>query len=275
MNRIDRCFATLRQSGRGALMPYITAGDPRPELTARLMHAMVEAGADIIELGVPFSDPMADGPVVQRAAERALAAGTTPRRVFEIVAEFRRLDPDTPVVLMGYLNPIEAMGPQAFVRAAGEAGVDGMLTVDAPPEEAEVLRAALEAVGMHPIFLTAPNTGPERLGPISAAARGFLYHVSLKGVTGAAHLDVEAVAGKVAQMRALTGLPIAVGFGISDAASARRIARVADGVIVGSALVRLIEEYSPVSDEAVLTAVSDALASIRRAIDEVSDEVPD
>lgn len=209
------------------------------------MHAMVRAGADLIELGVPFSDPMADGPVVQRAAERALAGGMTLRRVLDLVAEFRREDDETPVVLMGYLNPVEAMGCASFAAAARDAGVDGALTVDMPPEEGQELCAALAAAGLHPIFLVAPNTGDDRLRSIGAAGRGFLYHVSLKGVTGAAHLDVAAVGLKVAGMRALTGLPIAVGFGIRDADSAAGVARIADGVVVGSALVGLIERTAP------------------------------
>jgi tryptophan synthase alpha chain len=267
MNRIDRLFEKLRQSGRKALMPYITAGDPRSSVTVPLMHAMVRAGADAIELGVPFSDPMADGPVIQRAAERALAAGMTLRRVLEMVAEFRREDSETPVVLMGYLNPVEAMGYEEFATAARKAGVDGALTVDMPPEEAGELCAALEAAGLHPIFLVAPNSGAERLRAIGAAGRGFLYHVSLKGVTGAAHLDVAAVERKVADMRAQTGLPIAVGFGIRDAESAAGIARIADGVVVGSALVRLIEENCTASDEAVIAAVAESLGTMRSAMD--------
>lgn len=267
MNRIDRLFEGLRQSGRKALIPFITAGDPRTSLTVPLMHAMVRAGADVIELGVPFSDPMADGPVIQRAAERALAAGMTLRRVLEMVAEFRRENTETPVVLMGYLNPVEAMGYQAFASAARDAGVDGVLTVDMPPEEAAEFRAALDEAGLHPIFLAAPNSGAERLRLIGAVGRGFLYHVSLKGVTGAAHLDVAAVERKIADMRAQTGLPIAVGFGIRDAASAASIARIADGVVVGSALVRLIEENCTASDEVLIVTVSEALAAMRSAMD--------
>lgn len=274
MNRIDRRFASLRQSGRKALMPYITAGDPRSGVTVPLMHAMVRAGADLIELGVPFSDPMADGPVVQRAAERALAGGMTLRRVLDLVAEFRREDDETPVVLMGYLNPVEAMGCAAFAAAARDAGVDGALTVDMPPEEGQELCAALAAVGLHPIFLVAPNTGDDRLRSIGAAGRGFLYHVSLKGVTGAAHLDVAAVGLKVAGMRALTGLPIAVGFGIRDADSAAGVARIADGVVVGSALVGLIEKNCTAADETVIAAVAEALGAMRVAIDAATDKGP-
>lgn len=269
MSRIANRFRQLQQAGRRALIPYITAGDPRPQLTVPMMHALVVAGADIIEIGVPFSDPMADGPVIQRAAERALAQGMTLRRVFDMVAEFRSRDSDTPVVLMGYLNPVEAMGYTAFAGAAARAGVDGALTVDMPPEEAGELAAAFAAAGIDPIFLIAPNTPDERLRMIGAAGRGFLYHVSLKGVTGAAHLDVAAVAAKIAAIRASAALPVVVGFGIRDAASAARVGALADGVVVGSALVTLVEETQQASDEAVLAAVSERLRSMREAIDAV------
>lgn len=269
MSRITNRFRQLQQAGRRALIPYITAGDPRPQLTVPMMHALVAAGADIIEIGVPFSDPMADGPVIQRAAERALAQGMTLRRVFDMVVEFRSRDSDTPVVLMGYLNPVEAMGYTAFAGAAARAGVDGALTVDMPPEEAGELAAAFAAAGIDPIFLIAPNTPDERLRMIGAAGRGFLYHVSLKGVTGAAHLDVAAVAAKIAAIRASAALPVVVGFGIRDAASAARVGALADGVVVGSALVTLVEETQQASDEAVLAAVSERLRSMREAIDAV------
>lgn len=267
MSRIASRFRQLGQAGRKALIPYITAGDPHPRLTVPLMHAMAAAGADVIELGVPFSDPMADGPVIQRASERALAHHVTLRGVLEMVAEFRRRDADTPVVLMGYLNPVEAMGYQAFATAAARAGVDGVLTVDMPPEEAADLVAALTAADLDPIFLSAPNTGDGRLRAIGAAGRGFLYHVSLKGVTGAAHLDAAAVGAKVAGMRACTALPIAVGFGVKDAETAARIAAIADGVVVGSALVRLIEETQGEADDTVVAAVSERLGGMRAAID--------
>lgn len=270
MNRIATRFDRLARARRKALIPYVTAGDPRPRLIVPMMHAMVAAGADIIELGVPFSDPMADGPVIQRAAERALGEGMTLRRVLEAVAAFRRDDGDTPVVLMGYLNPVEAMGYEAFAATAAAAGVDGALTVDAPPEEAADLTRALTAAGIDPIFLIAPNTDAGRLRTIGAAGRGFLYHVSLKGVTGAANLDVDAVAQKVKAIRAVAALPVAVGFGIKDAASAARVSAVADGVVVGSALVQLIEESRDAADEAVLAAVSERLRAMRRAIDEAA-----
>jgi len=266
MSRLAGCFERLRASGRKALIPYVTAGDPSPTLTVPLLRAMVQAGADVIELGVPFSDPMADGPVIQRASERALAHHVSLHGVLDLVREFRRGDAATPVVLMGYLNPVEAMGYAAFAAAAADAGVDGVLTVDLPPEEAGGLLGALEAHGLDPIFLVAPNTTAERLRRISAAARGFIYYVSLKGVTGAAHLDIESVRGKVAEMRRCTALPIGVGFGIRDAAAAAAVADVADAVVIGSALVKIIEESGRDGD--VVARVSARLAEMRRAIDD-------
>jgi len=266
MSRIAGCFERLRAAGRKALIPYVTAGDPAPALTVPLMHAMVKAGADVVELGVPFSDPMADGPVIQRASERALAHHLSLHGVLDLVREFRRRDGATPVVLMGYLNPVEAMGYGAFAAAAAEAGVDGVLTVDLPPEEAGDLLAALESRDLDPIFLVAPTSTPERLRRISAAARGFIYYVSLKGVTGATHLDVESVRGKVTQLRAFTDLPIGVGFGIRDAATAAAVAEVADAVVIGSALVKIIEEAGQDAGGTAST-ISARLAEIRRAID--------
>jgi tryptophan synthase alpha chain len=230
------------------------------------MHAMAAAGADVIELGVPFSDPMADGPVIQRASERALAHHVSLHGVFDMVREFRRRDSATPVVLMGYLNPVEAMGYGVFAAAAAAAGIDGVLTVDLPPEEAAGLLGALEGCELDPIFLVAPTSTPERLRRISAAARGFIYYVSLKGVTGATHLDVESVRGKVAQLRAFTELPIGVGFGIRDAASAAAVADVADAVVIGSALVKIIEEAGEDADD-IARGISARLEEIRRAID--------
>ncbi len=266
MSRIQHCFDTLRAAGRKALIPFVTAGDPRPELTVPLMHAMKAAGADIIELGVPFSDPMADGPVIQRASERALRHHVSLHQVLDMVAEFRAQDPDTPVVLMGYLNPIEVMGYEAFARAAQEAGVDGALTVDMPPEEAAGYVAALQAAEIDPVFLLAPTSTEERLRVISAMARGFVYYVSLKGVTGAATLDVAAVAARLQQIRAITDMPIGVGFGIKDAVTAARIARIADAVVVGSALVRIIEAAD--DDEVrIRREVAALLAEMRHAID--------
>ncbi len=272
MSRIAGMFARLRRDGRCALIPYFTAGDPDPEATVPVMHAAVAAGADLIELGVPFSDPMADGPVIQAACERALAHHTTLTRVLEMVARFRETDPDTPVVLMGYLNPVEAMGYGCFATAAGQAGVDGVLTVDMPPEESAALEQALAEQGLDPIFLIAPTTSPARISRICASARGFVYYVSLKGVTGAANLDVDAVAHKLREIRAVTDLPVGVGFGIRDAADAARIAALADAVVVGSALVRRVGSHAG-DPQGAVREVSALLADMRRAMDRVRDPV--
>ncbi len=241
MSRIAERFSHLRLRGRTALVPFVTAGDPHPDVTLPLMHAMVAAGADLIELGVPFSDPIADGPVIQRATERALAHKVSLRRVLGMVGEFRRRDADTPVILMGYLNPVEVMGYREFAEAAREAGVDGVLIVDVPPEEGEALVGALRGAGIDLIFLLAPTSTEERIGKIAELASGFVYYVSVKGVTGAGHLDAESVATKLAEIRRLVDLPVGVGFGIKDADSAGRVAAVADAVIVGSAIVSRIE----------------------------------
>jgi len=267
MSRIAARFEALRQAGRKALIPYVTAGDPEPGVTVPLMHAMVEAGADIIELGVPFSDPMADGPVIQAACERALRHHVALHDVLDMVKAFREGDAETPVVLMGYLNPVEVMGYEAFARAAAEAGVDGVLTVDMPPEEADALVAALRGQGLDPIFLIAPTTTAERIRRIADHASGFLYYVSFKGVTGANRLDVDAVARKLEEVRAATSLPVGVGFGIRDAGSAAAVARVADAVVVGSALVSRIGDLAN-RPEAVAGAVTEVLAGMRAAMDE-------
>ncbi len=268
-NRITQCFDRLRAQGRKGLIPFITAGDPNPELTVPLMHAMVKAGADIIELGVPFSDPMADGPVIQRASERALKFHVSLRNVLGMVREFRDDDRTTPVVLMGYLNPVEAMGYEHFARMAREAGVDGVLTVDMPPEEAADLTRALQAQGVAPIFLLAPTSTAERIAKISALAQGYLYYVSLKGVTGAATLDVEDVRRKLKDIRAVTKLPLGVGFGIKDAETARRIAQFADAVIVGSALVQKIEQLAA-EPAKISVEISKLLSQMRHAMDGVA-----
>jgi tryptophan synthase alpha chain len=243
MSRIAATFARL--AGQKALIPYITAGDPNPGLTVSLMHGLVDAGADIIELGVPFSDPMADGPVIQRAAERALAHNVSLRDVLKMVAEFRETNQDTPVVLMGYLNPVVAMGYTEFAASASAACVDGVLSVDCPPEESEELAAELEGQGIDPIFLLAPTTPEARIAEIARHARGYVYYVSLKGVTGAANLDIADVGRKIARLREHIALPIGVGFGIRDAETARAIAGVADAVVVGSRLVQEIEAATP------------------------------
>lgn len=266
MSRIQATFAQLKQSQRKALIPYITAGDPAPEYTVGLMHALVEAGADIIELGVPFSDPMADGPVIQKACERALKHGTSSADIFKLVAEFRRTNQETPVVLMGYLNPIEALGYEAYVKSAAEAGVDGVLVVDLPPEEAEDFAGLLSRQGLDSVFLLAPTTTLDRARKIAAAGSGYLYYVSLKGVTGSATLDVPAVAEKLNEFADITDLPLAVGFGIRDGKTARALADVSDGVIVGSALVNRIAELAEQPDR-IPDALSEVLGDMRRALD--------
>lgn len=266
MNRIARCFVDLRRAGRKALIPYITAGDPRPELTVPMLHALVRAGADILELGVPFSDPMADGPVIQKACERALAQGMSLRRVLEQVGEFRQTDAETPVVLMGYLNPIESMGYDAFVTGAHAAGVDGVLTVDLPPEEATELAGLLTAADIAPIFLLAPTSSAERIRHTAELARGYLYYVSLKGVTGSAALNVAEVADKLAEIRTLTDLPLGVGFGIRDPATAAAVAQVADAVVVGSALVSKMGELAD-EPERMRQEVGALLGAMRKAME--------
>jgi tryptophan synthase alpha chain len=266
MSRISGVLDALRAQHRKALIPYITAGDPHPRHTVGLMHALVEAGADIIELGVPFSDPMADGPVIQLACERALVHHTSLRQVIGMVAEFRRTDARTPVVLMGYLNPIESMGLERFAQAAKQAGVDGVLVVDLAVEEAPEFSPTLRAAGLDCIFLLAPTSPPARIAAAAKLASGYLYYVSLKGVTGAASLDVDSVAAKVAEIRGITSIPLAVGFGIRDAQTAAAVAAVCDGVIVGSALVAEIERHQ--DQPARLPAVlRDKLAPLRAAMD--------
>jgi len=272
VTRIDRCFETLRAQHRKALIPYVTAGDPRADITVPLMHAMVEAGADIIELGVPFSDPMADGPVIQRASERALQHHISLRHVLDMVAEFRRKDDSTPVVLMGYLNPLEVMGYRQFAGAAQSAGVDGVLTVDLPPEEADEFVATLHDHQLNTIFLIAPTTTDERIAKICADASGFVYYVSLKGVTGAASLDIKTVAGRIAHIKRFTDMPIGVGFGIKDAQTAAQISRAADAVIVGSALVSIVEEFADHPDR-IIAEITSRIAAMRKAIDQCDDEV--
>jgi len=245
MKRITTCFEQLRAQNRQALIPFITAGIPNPSMTVELMHTLVKGGADIIELGIPFSDPMADGPVIQHASEQALAAGTRLTDVLQMVKTFRQQDTTTPIVLMGYLNPIEIMGYQPFVTTAASVEVDGVLTVDLPPEESGEFGDLLQTHAIAPIFLIAPTTTPERMQKIASQAKGYLYYVSIKGVTGSANLDINAVAEKIAEIRSYTQLPIGVGFGIKDAESAAKVAKVCDAVIVGSALVQLIQTSPP------------------------------
>ena len=266
MSRIKSTFDRLAGEGRKALIPFITAGDPDVALTLPLMHTLVEAGADVIELGVPFSDPMADGPTIQRASERALAKGMSLRKVLELVIAFRATDVNTPVVLMGYANPIEAMGLERFAAAASQAGVDGVLVVDYPPEEAATFGAAMKSNGMDPIFLLAPTSTAARIAQVAEIASGYVYYVSLAGVTGSGALNVEAVAERLPLIREKTGLPVGVGFGIRDAATAARIAGIADAVVVGS---RIIEEIEKSTAETACANVKALVADIRRGVDEV------
>ena len=264
MSRIDARFAALRAAGRTGLIPFVTAGDPSPDATVAIMHALVDAGADLVELGVPFSDPMADGPVIQHANERALARGVGLSRVLAYVREFRARDATTPVVLMGYLNPIEIHGTDRFAREAKEAGVDGVLLVDCPVEEIETT-APLAKAGLARVLLAAPTTAPARLAAICAAAEGFLYYVSFAGITGADRLSMDDVRARVAGIKRSAKTPVAVGFGVRDAASAVAIAEFADAVVIGSALVDHLANSSPAA--AVTESARDFLAPIRRALD--------
>ncbi len=264
MSRIAATFAALKQRNRKALIPFITAGDPDPGMTVPLMHALAAAGADVIELGVPFSDPMADGPTIQRSSERALKHGTSLQQVLGLVAEFRRTDVATPVVLMGYANPIEAMGHARFADAARASGVDGVLVVDYPPEEAGRFAELLAQREVDAIFLLAPTSAESRIALVARYARGYIYYVSLRGVTGAANLDLEEIARKLPQIRAQIKLPIGVGFGIRDAQTAQAVARVADAVIIGS---RLVQEMEASPRERLVDNISVLVKDIRSALD--------
>ena len=264
MSRIAATFKNLKQNNRKALIPFITAGDPDPEMTVLLMRELVNVGADIIELGVPFSDPMADGPTIQRSYERALKHNISLENVLEMVAEFRKTDTETPVVLMGYANPIEAIGHQKFSARAKGCGVDGVLVVDYPPEECEEWLESLELNRMDAIFLLSPTTPERRIQQIAKRAKGFVYYVSLKGVTGSAHLDLNEVANKLVDLRSHISIPIGVGFGIHDSVTARAVSELADAVVVGSRIMREIEE-SP--REKILMNVSGFVKILRTAID--------
>ena len=264
MSRIQTVFEQLKQQQRKALIPFFTAGDPNPQLTVPLLHALVEAGADILELGVPFSDPMADGPTIQRASERALKHHVGLHHVLDMVAEFRRKNSHTPVVLMGYGNPIEAMGWETFANRCAEVGVDGVLTVDFPPEESHEAFTHLEAHGIDPIFLLAPTTREERVAQVAKLARGYVYYVSLKGVTGAGNLDLSAIEQKLPQLRRHIKLPIGVGFGIRDGATANAVAKLCDGVVVGS---RIVQEIEDSNEQEMVANVGRLVKELRQAID--------
>jgi tryptophan synthase alpha chain len=259
VSRIAETFARLEAAGKKALVPYIMAGDPSLDASLELMHQLVGAGADIIELGVPFSDPMADGPVNQLAAERALAAGASLKGVLEVVARFRQQDATTPVVLMGYLNPVEAMGYETFASGAASAGVDGVLLVDLPPEEATDVQPLFRAQGLDLIFLLAPTTTDARIAKVASLGSGYLYYVSLKGVTGAATLDIADVTAHLERIRRHANLPVCVGFGIKDAAAAAAVAKVAAGVVVGSALVTRVADGAPQAAAALLADMRSAM----------------
>ncbi len=268
MSRIEPTLKKLKDQGRKALIPYVTAGFPYADITPSLMHAMVGAGADIIELGVPFSDPMADGPVIQKAGEKALTLGIGTAQVLAMVRDFRKKDDNTPVVLMGYANPVERYdlkhGAGAFIRDAAAAGVDGVLVVDYPPEECEAFAAALKAAGLDLIFLLAPTSTDERMAQVGRVASGYVYYVSLKGVTGAGHLDTDAVEAMLPRIRAQVSVPVGVGFGIRDAETARAVGRSADAVVIGSKIIQLIEDQP---HERVGIVAADFLRGIRNALD--------
>jgi tryptophan synthase alpha chain len=263
--RIEERFAALKNAGRKALVPFVTAGDPSREATVPVLHELVAAGADLVELGVPFSDPMADGPVIQRSSERALARGVGTGYVFDCVREFRQSDQHTPVVLMGYLNPVEMRGHDRYARDAAQAGVDGVLLVDLPPEEAGPLRAVFNTHGIVLISLAAPTTSPERLARLAAEAQGYVYYVSFAGVTGADRIDAADVALRVGKLRAMATVPVLIGFGIRDAVSAATMSRLADGVVVGSALVETIATARSPDDAGKLAG--GFLAPLRQALD--------
>jgi len=266
MSRIKSCFDNLAKTNRKALIAYVTAGDPHPEQTVQIMHTLVEAGSDIIELGVPFSDPMADGPVIQAACERALVHHTSLQQVIDMVAEFRQQNSHTPVILMGYQNPIEVMGVENFAQQAKQNQIDGVLTVDMPIEQAEEVLATYKKFGLDNIFLVAPTTSQQRIKSICEHSSGFVYYVSLKGVTGAGNLDTTQVANKVSEIEQFSSLPVGVGFGIKDAESATKVALIADAVVVGSAIIREIEIHA--NDQVkMLKNIKTLLSDMRLAMD--------
>lgn len=263
MTRIEKTFSELKAQGKKALIPYVMAGDPIPSVTVPLMHELVANGADIIELGMPFSDPMADGETIALAAERALAEGTSTRHTIEMVKAFRQDNQTTPVILMGYLNPVEFIGYEAFVQQCHEAGVDGLLLVDMPPHEAGELTPLLDKHEMNEIFLLAPTTLPARREKVLKSGSGFIYYVSLKGVTGSANLDTDAVSAQLAEIKQSTDLPVCVGFGIRDGESVKAVGKNADGVIVGS---ELVKHFAGVNDN---DALKEAVSNIAMKMNEL------
>ena len=269
MSRLAGLFKQLEADGRTAVIPYVVAGDPNPDATVPLMHDLVAAGADVLEVGVPFSDPMSEGPVIQQGHERALEHGVTLTHVLSMVTQFRERDNDTPIVLMGYANPVERMGYEGFADRCRDAGIDGLITVDLPPEEVDAINEQLQRVGIDNIFLISPTTPEPRIATITQRASGFIYYVAVKGVTGAGNLDTDDVASHLARIRATSKLPIAVGFGIKDAASAAAVASMADGVVVGSALIKAVAD-ARVSGESEAAALAQGVAlieGIRRGVD--------
>ncbi len=263
MSRIANTFKALKEANRKALIPYITAGDPHPDLTVSMMHTLVDSGADMIELGIPFSDPMADGPTIQRASERALAHHVGLSHVFSMVKTFREKDTQTPIILMGYANPIEAIGAETFVERAKVSDVDGIITVDYPPEECTQFTKLLKEKNIDSIFLLSPTSELDRVKLIIEQASGFLYYVSLKGVTGAANIDIEQVKSKVSMIRELTDLPIGVGFGVRDAATAKEVAKISDAVVVGS---RMIQEIENSNKDNLIQNISKLMKELREAV---------
>ncbi|MFW2439148.1 MAG: tryptophan synthase subunit alpha [Arenicellales bacterium] len=266
MSRIERCFEALRENGRTGLIPFVTAGDPVLDITVPLMHAMVDAGADLIELGIPFSDPMADGPVIQKANQRALAHDTSLSDMLAMMKQFRQTDKTTPVLFMGYLNPVEAMGYEELADAAKLSGVDGLLLVDLPPEEASEFNELLYQSDIDPVYLLAPTSTPQRMEIVSLEARGFVYYVSTRGVTGSAALDYSEIKASVGEIRQHTDLPVGVGFGINSPEHAVKIGEFADAVVIGSAIVKMMEDFDG-DKQSVIKAVSDFLRGIRKALD--------
>jgi len=266
-NRITQRMVALKKSNRKALVAYIVSGDPSPEVTLGAMHELVAKGTDIIELGIPFSDPMAEGPVIQLGHERALKHNVSLRSTLATVEQFRETDKETPIVLMGYANPIERMGYEVFANAAIAAGVDGVLTVDLPPEEAEPLNHELKRVGIENIFLLAPTTTTQRIREVVSFASGFVYYVSLKGVTGAGHLDLDSVRDRLGKIRRYTDLPVCVGFGIKDGDSAKAVSEYADGAVVGSVFVDRMGELANEQPHVVIDAVGELVSGIRKGLD--------